>query len=210
MFVVSVPGKNAAGISRDDMIYAYNKNGRLLWKYVAEGVHLTPVEWADHQTLVVTNSRVLHATGRGYLLLDEKGKLVKMAEFDPPASCDFRVSPDMRYAVGYDFTNVFAIDLFNGELLWQWRWQERNFPVIRDCYFSSRGDTVVVSGSSSKDRGHIFIFSRKGSLIGVKEFVGDVDRYGRSLRVYFSKRGELVVISSLKDRLYRFTFTQEE
>jgi len=203
-FVVSVPGDNALDVSKDDLIYAFDKNGNVAWKYVARGIHLSSVGWRDHQTLIVTNLRVLHAYPEGFILLDNRGKIIFTKKLEPPASCNFRVSPNKEYVVGSSRTWVFLVSLSQGEVLWRWEWKDKGWePLIRDGYFSPDSRLIAVSGSSDKDKGTVFLFN---TLEGFKEKIemeGSVDRYGRSLEVYFSGNQSLGVCSILRKELYR-------
>jgi hypothetical protein len=209
MFIISVPGRSAAGISKDDVIYAYDKNGNELWKYVAEGMHFTPVEWGNHKTLIITNSKILHATGKGYILLGKNGTLIENKIFNPPMSCDFLLSPNKEYVVGYDPINMFSLLLSNGKIIWRWRWETKDKqPLIRDCYFSKNSQMVAISGSSNEKRGNIFIFNiLKGYNDGII-FERSVDRYGRSLKVYFTEKNEFKVISPILNKLYKIKITK--
>jgi len=143
MFVVSCPGSYPHGISRDDIVYAFDKNGKKLWKKTVKGSHFiySAFQWA--KTMVITKKFIIQGYAdrilkkHGILFMDYDGNIIK--KLYPPRSVFYLVlSPNERWLMAWERWDCFLVDLDDLEIVKGWRHNEFDFGkkrLIKNCIF---------------------------------------------------------------------------
>jgi hypothetical protein len=157
MFVISVPGRSAAGISRNDVIYAYDKNGNKLWRKNIENAHFIPSSFRGVKTFIVTSKYIIQSLSdkiekkHGIVILDYSGE-IKNKVF---ADCAFylAISNNENYLVDWERWRVFIIDLKSMKVIGEWS-NKKLFKgenaLIKDCFFEKENSLIIIKGFKQK------------------------------------------------------------
>ena len=153
MFVISVPGRSAAGISKDDVIYAYDKNGNELWNSVIIGAHFMPSSLGNVKCLVITKKYIIQTYGDyiykkpGILFMDYKGNIIK--KLNPERTvCYLSVSSNNHWLIAWERWDCFLIDINRIKILKGWNYREFEADkagFIKYCFFNN-DNLILVKG----------------------------------------------------------------
>ncbi|MEO0227924.1 MAG: hypothetical protein ABIL70_07760 [candidate division WOR-3 bacterium] len=216
MFIVTTPGDTPGGISKNDVIYAFDKNGNELWKYIAEGKHFIPSD-PGKPCFVFTDRIIGQSYYEGVIFVDQSGRLLQ--KFEPivdKKGGGFIMSNSLtgNFIVVWEDrvekrpTYVYLLDGIKGGIIWQWQWEEtQGLPEIVKCVFS-KNDSLIAAFAFGGGKRWVFLFDVKTGFLAKTE----LPTFTRetTIDIDFVASDEIIVVAHHPKKYYKIKIKSRE